>query len=86
MRKVIWGAAVSLDLDTGLPTTRRRIQALAPGRDGDWTFLEVGMETPDGDPVLAIFEVCTPRQVVEDGPPDALGLAEGAPVVDFDEG
>lgn len=98
----IWGLLRALLFDIGLPTTRRRIQALALGRAGDWTFLEVDMETPDGDPVLAIFEasnadlfvacpersrrICTPHQVVEGGPPHALGLAEGAPVVDFEEG
>jgi hypothetical protein len=90
----IWGLLRETLFDIGLPTTRRRIQALALGRDGDWTFLELDMETPDGDPVLAIFEasnadlfyVCTPRQVVEGDVPHALGLAEGAPVVDFEEG
>ncbi|MEA3014850.1 MAG: hypothetical protein QOD42_3395 [Sphingomonadales bacterium] len=88
----IWGLLRERLLDIGLPTTRRRIQALALGRSGDWTFLEVDKETPDGDPVLAIFEasnaglfyMCAPRQVVEGGPPHALGHAEGAPVVDFD--
>jgi hypothetical protein len=90
----IWGQLRETLFDIGLPTTRRQIQALALDRDGNWTFLEIGMDTPDEDVVLAILEasnadlfyVCTPRQVVEGGPPHALGLAEGAPVVDFKKG
>ena len=90
----IWGQLRAMLFDLGLPTTRRRIWALALGRDGDWFLLEVGMETPDGDPVLAIFEASnvdlfyafTPRRVLHEGLPQALGLAEGAPVIDFDAG
>jgi hypothetical protein len=91
----IWGQLRTMLFNLGRPTTRRRIQALALGKDGDWTFLEVGMDTPDEDVVLAIFEasnidlfyVCTPRHMLrEGGVPHALGLAEGAPVVDFDAG
>jgi len=90
----MWGLLRAMLFDLGRPTTRRRIQALALGRGGDWILLEVGMETPDEDTVLAIFEasnndlfyVCTPRQVLHQGRPHALGLADGAPVIDFDAG
>jgi hypothetical protein len=90
----IWGQLRARLFDLGLPTTRRRIQALALGSDGDWILLEVGMETPDEETVLAIFEasnidlfyVCTPQRMLEAGLPLALGLTDGAPVIDFDAG
>ncbi len=90
----IWGQLRAMLSDLGLPTTRRRIQARALGSDGDWMLLEVGMETPDEETVLAIFEasdidlfyVCTPQQILEQGLPIPLGLTEGAPVIDFDAG
>lgn len=90
----VWGLLREMLFHFGLPTTRRRIQAVALGRDGDWIFLEVGMETPDEETVLAIFEasnidlfyVCTPRQILGQGLPIPLGLTEGAPVIDFDAG
>lgn len=90
----IWGQLRAMLFDLGLPTTRRRIQAVTLGREGDGSLLEVGMETPDGDPVLAILEAsntdifyaCTACRTMLERRPYPLALAEGAPVVDFEEG
>ncbi len=89
----IWAATRAGLLDLGLPTTRRRIQALALGPRGKHR-LEVGGEIPDGGgPVFVILEasnvdvfyVCTPWRGVLEGPPYVLGLSEDGRAIDFDE-
>ena len=90
----VW-AAVRLWLsDLGLPTTRRRIRALACEIAGDDHEVAVGSETPYGDePVLVIpessnlgiFYVCTASRGVLEDIPYPMWLDERWRVIDFDK-
>lgn len=75
----------------GLPTTRRRIAALAIPGDGGEFILHVGMPNPAcGEDVLMIFEssdrglyyLCTPSNGLEEGAPYMLAEVRA---FDFDE-
>jgi len=91
----VWALVRMSLLDRSMPTTRRRVRALAWEGDGETHCLPVGADTPaaEGDPVMAIFEasnvdlyyVCTFGQVVMEQRPQALALDESWRVEDFDE-
>ena len=91
--ELVWSEARAALLDLGLPTTRRRVQALSlHGDDGDWV-LAVGMPMPwNGEPALLIFEataapfffVCTASRGVDQGPPFGLGISSRCVVFDFE--
>jgi hypothetical protein len=90
----VWAGTRLWLSELGLPTTRRRIRALACEIDGKDHFLAVGGDTPDGeDFVMAILEasnldlfyVCTPSRGLVDDIPYPLALDEHWRVIDFDE-
>ena len=90
----IWAATRAALLDLGLPTTRRRNQALRIGPRSDEHLVEVGMKLPDdAGPVIVILEapaddlfyVCTPFHGVLEGAPFILCLSGKRRVIDFDE-
>ena len=90
----IWSDSRSGLFDLGLPTTTRRIWALAlDARRSDW-LLHIGREVPDeyGPAMLIleasdleIFYVCTPWNGVLGGEPFAMGLTRRGRAIDFDE-
>ncbi len=90
--EIVWAATRAFMSDLGLATTGRRIAALLL-REGSCHLVEVGGETPDGEPVMVILEsrdaevfyVCTPYRGVLEGPPYVLGLTEHGRAVDFSE-
>lgn len=87
-----WAGVRAHLFDLGLPTTRRRIHALSL-HPSLRQRVEVGRDTPDGEPVLIILEasnldvfyVCTPYRGVLEGKPYVLGLNEHGRAIDFDE-
>jgi hypothetical protein len=90
----VWATARADLFDQGLPTTRRRIQALSLHHRGGRLLLKVGMDVPDaGEPVMIILEasnldvfyVLTPLRGVIEGSPYVLGLDEEGRALDFDE-
>lgn len=90
----IWRDSRSDLFDLGLPTTRRRIWALALDVRRPDVLLHIGREVPDDyGPALLIFEardadvyyVCTPWNGVLGGEPFVLGLDERGRAIDFDE-
>lgn len=93
--ETVWAAVRMNLLDRGMPTTSRRVRALACKIDGRDHEVAVGADTPEAvdDPVLAIFEAsnidlfyaCTFTQVALEQRPYALGLDERWRVIDFDE-
>lgn len=92
--EVIWSDLRERLLDLGLPTTRRRIEALSlDDRRPDFR-LEIGMKTPDtAEPVLVILEaadidiyyVFTPHNGLVRGAPYPVGLDEHGRAIPFDE-
>lgn len=93
--ETVWALVRMSLLDRGMPTTRRRVRALACEIEGRDHYVAVGADTPEAvdDPVLAIFEAsnidlfyaCTFTHVALEQPPYALGLDESWRVIDFDE-
>lgn len=90
----IWSNARADLFDLGLPTTKRRIWALALDVRKPDHLLHVGREVPDDyGPAMIIFEasnvdvyyVCTPWNGVLGGEPFALGLGSRGRAIDFDE-
>jgi hypothetical protein len=92
--EIIWSGLRERLFDLGLPTTRRRIEALSlDDRRPGWR-LEIGDETPDtGEPVLVILEaadidlfyVFTPGQGLISGVPCPIALPEHGSAIDFEE-
>jgi hypothetical protein len=71
-------------VDQGLPTTRRRLQAITIMLAGEEHVLTIGIPTPlDEDPLLMIFEagtrdlflLCTASHGVDEGEPIPLALS-----------
>jgi hypothetical protein len=91
----IWAGVRMYLAGLGLPTTRRRIRALAMTIDGRDHYLAVGGETPDGEDFvmvlleasnLDIYYVCTPTRGMFDDIPYAMALVdERWRVIDFEE-
>lgn len=90
----IWAGARLWLAELGLPTTRRRIRALAWAMDGPDHYVAVGGETPDGEDFvmlileasgLDLFYVCTPARGMIDDIPYPLALDEHWRVIDFEE-
>jgi hypothetical protein len=89
----IWADARSDLFDLGLPTTRRRIWALALDARRPDLLLHIGREVPDDfGPAMIIFEssncdvyhVCTPWNGVLGGEPFTLGLTRLGRAIDFE--
>jgi hypothetical protein len=92
--EAIWKSARSDLLDLGLPTTKRRIWALALDVHMPSTLLHIGRDVPDDyGPAMLILEasdrsvyyVCTPWNGVLGGEPFVLGLGERGRAIDFEE-
>ena len=90
----IWNDARADLFDLGLPTTKRRIWALALDSREPGHLLHVGREIPDDyGPAMLILEasnadvfyVCTPWNGVLGGEPFVLGLTKRGRTIDFDE-
>jgi hypothetical protein len=90
----IWSDARADLFGLGLPTTRRRIWALALDTAKPEHLLHIGRETPFAEgPTLIIFEasnrdvyyVCTPWHGVLGGEPHPLSLCSRGRAIDFEE-
>ena len=90
----IWSDSRSDLFDLGMPTTKRRIWALALDVRKPQHLLHIGREVPDDyGPAMLIFEasnadvyyVGTPGNGVLGGEPFVLGLNERGRAIDFDE-
>lgn len=83
-----WGLS-----EMGLPTTRRRIQALVAEIDGADYYIAVGHETPFDDALAILilesldrehWHICTLEQGLNDTKPWTLAADERWRVVDFE--
>jgi hypothetical protein len=92
--EMIWPGLRERMFDFGLPTTRRRIEALSLDDRRPGFRLEIGDETPDtGEPVLVILEasdaglyyVFTPDHGLISGAPYPVGLDEHGSAIPFEE-
>jgi hypothetical protein len=93
--EVIWSGVRERLFDQGLPTTRRRIQALSLEDDRPDSRLDIGRKTPaTGELVMLILEasdaqayyICTPHRGVLHGAPYTTGLGDQGRAIDFDKG
>jgi hypothetical protein len=92
--EAIWTVLRERLLDSGLPTTRRRIRGLSlDDRRPGWR-LEIGDLTPDtGEPVLVILEssdldlyfIFTPDHGILDGEPYPVALPDHGSAIEFEE-
>jgi hypothetical protein len=91
--EICWEASRTILAETGFPTLRRRIQALAFLREDEARYLQVGVEDGEtGEMVLLILRarnapfywVCTPRFGLLDLPPLPVP-ARGTWAVEFGE-
>jgi hypothetical protein len=90
----IWADARADLFDLGLPTTKRRIWALALDSRQPHTLLPIGRDVPgEYGPAMLIFEasnvdtfyVCTPWNGVLGGEPFQLALGKHGRAIDFEE-